>query len=205
MGARIFDMNCGWTMYREPYNGSFRYKCGLYQQSHGQKCAHNHVDGSLATKFTLTCIRQKLVMLLPRVEQRLRELAAENAVRPKVQLTAETIAAELTRVREELPIVSGNLARARTDEQYQAVSLEFDQLKTRETSLPECLAEAKVEVPTFDCKVDVASIVTGLDRLLTLTNESEELKLAGAAIRQANAKLPGFRAVDDGHKVARGG
>jgi hypothetical protein len=45
LGARIFDLACGWPLYRQPYNGSFRYLCGLYQQSHGASCRHNHVDG----------------------------------------------------------------------------------------------------------------------------------------------------------------
>ncbi len=83
MGTRIFDLNCGWTMYRQPYNGAFRYTCGLYQQSHGQQCRHNHVDGMLATRFTLSCIRQKLLTLLPQVEQRLQDLAAASACSPR--------------------------------------------------------------------------------------------------------------------------
>ena len=43
LGGRVFDMNCGWPMYRTVYRDSFRYKCGLYQQSHGSQCSHNDV------------------------------------------------------------------------------------------------------------------------------------------------------------------
>ena len=48
-------------MYRQPYNGSFRYACGLYQQSHGAACKHNTVDGVRATRFLLACVRQRVL------------------------------------------------------------------------------------------------------------------------------------------------
>lgn len=51
LGARIFDMACGWPLYRQPYSGSFRYVCGLYQQSHGANCEHNTVDGPTAMRL----------------------------------------------------------------------------------------------------------------------------------------------------------
>jgi hypothetical protein len=54
LGCRAFDMNCCWPMYRTSYGTSFRYTCGLYQQSHGQKCAHNHLDGPTAVRFLLS-------------------------------------------------------------------------------------------------------------------------------------------------------
>ncbi len=61
LGCRVFDMNCGSTMYRVSQGKTFRYGCGLYMQSHGKQCAHNKVDGQVATRFGLACIRQKLV------------------------------------------------------------------------------------------------------------------------------------------------
>ena len=45
LGCRVFDMGCGWPLYRQSYGKTFRYLCGLYQQSHGKKCAHNHING----------------------------------------------------------------------------------------------------------------------------------------------------------------
>ncbi len=58
LGSRAFDMSCGWPLYRQPYGERFRYLCGLYQQSHGAECSHNHVDGLTATRFVLSCVRQ---------------------------------------------------------------------------------------------------------------------------------------------------
>lgn len=189
MGTRIFDLNCGWPMYREPYNGAFRYKCGLYRQSHGQKCRHNHVDGLLATKFTLSCIRQKLLKLMPQVERRLRAFAAPSAAQAPPRLAADGVTAELANVQADLTIVSSNLARANSDEQYQAISNQFDQLKAREGSLLVKLTEAKAEQTAGSVEINVTAIVGGLEKLLALASDKGTLKLASEAIRQAKAKL----------------
>lgn len=189
LGTRIFDLNCGWTMYREPYNGAFRYKCGLYQQSHGQQCRHNHVDGLLATKFTLSCLRQKLLKLLPQVEQRLRDFAAASAANTPVKTEADGITIELVTLQEELKIVSSNLARAKSDAQYQAVSTQFDQLKAREESLQIKLAEAKATQTSGKAEINMKAIVGGLEKLLALASDKPKLKLAGEAIQKPNAKL----------------
>ena len=61
LGGRLFDLACGWPMYRQPYGQTFRYLCGLYQQSHGAKCKHNHVDGLTATRFLVGCVRQRVL------------------------------------------------------------------------------------------------------------------------------------------------
>jgi DNA invertase Pin-like site-specific DNA recombinase len=68
LGSRIFDMNCGWPMYRTPYKPVFRYSCGAYMQS--QDCDHNHVDGPTATEFALSCLVQKV--LPPRILAKLK-------------------------------------------------------------------------------------------------------------------------------------
>ncbi len=88
LGGRVFDMNCGWPMYRVPDADSFRYKCGLYQQSHGQQCDHNHVDGPMATSFILGCIRQRLVSLnlVTKLKARLQQLAAAELQQDRAQV-----------------------------------------------------------------------------------------------------------------------
>jgi hypothetical protein len=60
LGGRIFDMACSWPMYRVPRKDSFRYSCGHYQQSHGESCEHNQIEGPAITKFALAAIRQRL-------------------------------------------------------------------------------------------------------------------------------------------------
>lgn len=86
LGSRVFDMNCTWPMYRMPSGTTFRYLCGLYQQSHGAECDHNRVDGPLAVRFLLNCLRQRLLgaNLLPKLEKRLREIAEAEMAGPKL-------------------------------------------------------------------------------------------------------------------------
>ena len=55
----MFDMACGWLMYRAPYKDGFRYVCGLYGQSHGQACSHDHIDGMIASRFLIGQIQQR--------------------------------------------------------------------------------------------------------------------------------------------------
>jgi hypothetical protein len=81
------------------------------------------------------------------------------------------------------------MARAKSDEQYQAVSIEFDQLKSREGVLQNKLAEAKAMQSDSKAKIDVKAIVGGLEKLLALASDEHKFKLASEAIRQADAKL----------------
>jgi len=135
LGSRVFDMNCSWPMYRVPYLNAFKYKCGFYQQSHGQECSHNHVDGPAATQFVLSCIRQRILSpnLLARLEKRIRKLA--TAVEPNDYAEREiaTKRRALEDVESEVAKVSQNLALAETPEQYKAVASVFEQLKEEQS------------------------------------------------------------------------
>ena len=124
LGARIFDMNCSWPMYRSPYGNAFRYTCGLYGQSHGARCAHNCVDGPTATRFVLSCHRQRLLSptALARFERRLRERAASEAADQNADQNAARLQVELAHVRADLKTVSGNMPLAKTPQQYAVIS-----------------------------------------------------------------------------------
>jgi hypothetical protein len=67
-------------MYRQPYLGSFRYVCGHDQQSHGAQCHRDHVDGLIATRFLLGCIRQRLLTsgIRDKLAKRRRELSERD-------------------------------------------------------------------------------------------------------------------------------
>jgi len=60
LGARIFDLDCGWPMYRYARRGQWRYCCGLYQNSEARCCHHNVVDGATATRVVLGSLQQRL-------------------------------------------------------------------------------------------------------------------------------------------------
>lgn len=147
LGARVFDMNCGWLMYREPYNKSFRYKCGLYIQSHGMSCEHNHVPGPVATQFMLSCIQQRLQSpsLLPKLKQRLLELATSEAQTSDSKSQLKVAEAALASVQQDVERVEKNLARAESDRQFKAIAKELDRLSDEEKTLKADIQSLRVK------------------------------------------------------------
>ena len=139
LGGRVFDMNCTWPMYRAPAGRSFRYTCGLYMQSHGQKCAHNHLDGPAAVRFLLSCVRQRVLAprTLAKLEQRLGELARQESAEGTQAAALHAKEAALAAVQGQLEKVARNLALAETPEQYRAVASQFEGFTGRH-----CLKEA---------------------------------------------------------------
>jgi hypothetical protein len=131
LGGRVFDVDCGWPLYRQPYKDSFRYLCGLYQQSHGAKCKHNHVDGLVATRFLLACVRQRF--LAParrtRLEQKVRAIAQREQTRARPDSLLAAQQAALAGVQAKRERAGQNLALAEGPDQYQAVAHIFEELK----------------------------------------------------------------------------
>jgi hypothetical protein len=205
LGCRIFDLNCNWPMYREPYSGSFRYKCGLYQQSHGQKCSHNHVDGPTATRFMLSCIRQRLLSptLLAKLECRFRELVRQEAAvtEPSRELTEKRAA--LAKVDMDLEKVSKNLALAETPDQYKAIAAVFDGLKTRRVRLEADIAVTESAAPRkTDLESEVRAAMELARRLTALAGSPTGIKAAGEVFRLTNARLfLGFRPVPEKNRT----
>lgn len=136
LGGRIFDMNCTWPMYRIPYQESFRYTCGLYQQSQPRQCSHNHVDGVVATRFALAAIRQRLLDpgMRNRLEEKLRKLAAGNQT-SHMDRTRTCKQEDLLKVQSQLAVVKRNLALAETPEESKAIREVFVDLTAREAQI----------------------------------------------------------------------
>lgn len=193
LGCRVYDMNCGWPMYREPYNGSFRYKCGLYQQSHGGACAHNHVNGPLATQFVLGCIRQALVApgMLAKVTDQLQRLAQQQAAAKGAgHGELDRKLRELDRITADLEKVSRNLALADGQDQFAAISVVFNEQKRRQTRLEGEIAKLKAD---RDQSLDTEKELIAAERLAAglcrLASSEGSWATAGRAIAAANAKL----------------
>ncbi len=199
LGCRIFDMNCSWPMYREPYGRSFRYKCGYYSQSHGANCSNNTVDGVTATQFMLSCLRQRLLSptLLPIAEQELRELAGQEDGKREADQELVNRRAQLIRVQSQLKTVSDNMALAKTPEQYEVISAKFDQLKAQEASLQTEIAETELKTDQVpDTEAEIAGAMGIIHRLTDLATSSNSLELAAEAFQLTNARLfLQFRAV----------
>jgi hypothetical protein len=192
LGCRLFDMGCGWPMYRHPYQQSFRYLCGLYSQSHATQCRHNHVDGPLATRFLLSCIRQRLLTpgFRSRLERRIRQLADRNRDQDgkrSVATTTRAALAELTRKRDRIAM---NLALAENPEQHKAIATIFDQVSHEEKDLEFQLREAEKSVKnTPDLENVISAALEDFDHLADLAANDTDLGAAGEVFRQLNARL----------------
>jgi hypothetical protein len=179
-------------MYRIRYGDSFRYGCGYYQQSHGAECTHNYVDGPTATRFMLTCLRQRLLSptLLPKMDKRFRELAAQSVDNQEAERELAVLRAELAYLQTQLKTVSGNMALAKTPAQFEAISATFDELKAREAAVSAKIAGEQSNVhQASDGEVAVATGLKIVHRLVDLVADSGRLDLAGEAFRLTNARL----------------
>lgn len=191
LGTRAFDLNCGWPLYRTPYNGSFRYCCGLYQQSHGAKCSHNTVDGPTATRFLLACVRQRLFApaFRDKVQAKLKAIAArECGTDGGVDRERMALEREFSEVRGQREQAAQNMAKAKTDAQFEAMSKVFDQLVAQEQKLAEQL---RVALPSVlrDPGAEVEAALSLLDRLSEVTNDGENLPEVGRLFAGVNTRL----------------
>ncbi len=110
-------------------------------------------------------------------------------MQPSPGSEVDRLRTELKEVEEELKTASSNLARAKSDAQFDAVSVYFDQLTAREATLQAKLAETKAQQTAGKSKFDVTAVISGLEKLLNLASSEPKLKLASEAIQVANAKL----------------
>jgi len=192
LGGRIFDMDCCWLMYRVPYRSTYRYRCGLYMQSHGASCRHNSVDGPTATRFVLSCIHQLLLSpsLMAKVKKRLRELAAQNKGKDKVDSKLIDCREQLATLQEQLQAASTNMTLAKTTEQFEVISEIFDKLKTQETSLQRQVRDLEAQAgKPWDLEAEVAGAMDIVQRLVEIMHQSNRTDLAQEAFRVTNARL----------------
>jgi hypothetical protein len=179
-------------MYRQPYQDSFRYLCGLYQQSSGAKCNHNHVDGLTATRFLLGCVRQRLLApaLKVRLEQKLRAIAERERSRRRPDTDLRAKQAALAAVRDKRKRAGENLGLAEGPEQFRAVAAVFEQLQKQEKALEgEVRQLEQVVGQVADVDGEVAAALVGLERMADLAASSSDLGSVGQLLRQLNARM----------------
>ena len=185
-------MNCGWPMYRTPYGKSFRYKCGLYQQSHGAKCKHNHVEGLLATRFVLSCIRQRALPAgrLQKLEERIRQLASADRQEDQLKSEIAVKRSKLNEVAMERDLASKNLARAKSDEQYEALARVFDELSASVKRIEAEIAAAERQAASADeADSAIETAMEIIQRLTELVGAGEDLSAARQIFDLLNARL----------------
>jgi hypothetical protein len=192
LGGRVFDMHCGWLMYRAPHKDGFRYICGLYQQSHGQKCEHNHLDGMMASRFIAQHLRDLVVTssrLRTKVQARVEELfkgrlAESGSPDPRVALEGQ-----LATVKEELATVKRNLALAKTDAVFAAVSETFAELTSEKNVLAQKLATASTRHVSEGVEAEAARAMKVLDQLPLLVSDPANLGALTRAFNLVNVKI----------------
>ena len=129
LGGRIFDIDCGWPMYRASTGQSYDYRCGLYMQSHGQACQHNHVSGPATVQFVLEFVRQRFQLpemvqkLGERIQSRLREREASTATASEAVRAAGELAAAESRA----ATIGRNMSVADTPAQLAAMKQAFNE------------------------------------------------------------------------------
>lgn len=174
LGCRIVDLNCSFPMYRAPYNGSFRYVCAMYTQSHGARCSHNHIDGLTATRFALAAIRQRICLpsSIEKLEKLIRKRASQELQSTSNQTELKSRRAELDRIRCDIDRAGENLARANDDFQFNQISKFIEKLRTSESV---CLTE----IATLDRQsMSASNLETELAAALSLVRDLEKLAAA---------------------------
>ncbi len=207
LGARVFDCACGWPMYRVPRSNSFRYVCGLYQQSHAAQCEHNHVDGPLATALVLSCMRQRVLVpnLLSKLENRLRSIAAREGSSDRASDDLKNKVNECERSKQQLDVVAHNMAVAANHTQRAAIAAIFDELTERHHVLEnELVVLKKTAARKPDVEADIAAALKVIHRLSGLANDPSNLEAVSEAFRLVNARLfLHFKGIADGKRVLR--
>jgi hypothetical protein len=204
LGGRIYDLNCGWLMYRYAKRKKWCYGCGLYQNSEAKCCRHNMVQGETATRFVLSCLRQRLLnpSTLAKLKARLNELATAEQGEDPAQRQLDTDRAELAVLRGKVQKAAVNMAMWEPGEERDAITGVFRELKRQEARLEERIGAHRPAPVRVDPQQQVATALGALDRLPeSLAAGAPDWSVVGSAFTQTNAKLYlRFSEVEKGRK-----
>jgi hypothetical protein len=192
LGVRVFDMDCTWPMYRAPYNNTFRYVCGLYSQSHGGACAHNHIDGPLAVRFVLSVLKEQVLSpdRLTKLRQRVETLAADELGGNSQAALIASKKAALLQLQRQLETAQRNLAFAETENQRRRIALVVDEADAQEQRLQAEIIEREArETSTKDIKGEVDAAMKGLEQLPALADAAGDFAAARKLFDAVNARL----------------
>ncbi len=193
LGGRIYDLNCGWLMYRHERRGRWEYLCGLYQNSQAKCCSHNVVPGDATTGFVLACLRQRALTptALAKLRSRLEELAAAEIGGGPARSRREACRAELSEVELKLEKVGRNMALAETPEESRAMAPTLKQLRADSVRLRKQLDDLEASAPTGrDPGREVEAAMAVLDRLGDLADsQGNDYASIGELFRRIDARL----------------
>ena len=192
LGGRIYDLNCTWPMYRVPYQKTFRYTCGFYQQTHGQQCSHNHVDGPTASRLALAVIRQRLIApsVRQQVETRLRAALSERRDPKRFDADLARLRSELKQVEAQRAKSTRNLALADTAELFQDLKPIVEEFASREARLQQEIAELAAQAVVTDPGRDIVEEAFRFaDGLPSLADDPENFGQVADLFRTINLQM----------------
>jgi hypothetical protein len=176
LGVRIFDIDCGWPMYRATVDGTFRYRCGLYTQSHGVSCKHNQIDGLTATRFALSVLRQQVLTpeRMKKLYEWLEEMAKFERTDDSGKATIASLKTELVKTTQQLDLASRNMSLADTENQRKRTGIIVDELAAREEELKHQINHQSRQQPqTSDIHTEAMAAMSGLASLTEITDGSD--------------------------------
>jgi DNA invertase Pin-like site-specific DNA recombinase len=204
LGGRVYDLTCGWPMYRYARRGRWCYTCALYQNSEAQCCNHNVVEGATATRFVLSCLRQRVLApnVLAKLKARLRQLATAEQGEDPTARQLESVKTELAAVQRKLTTVSRNMALAETPEERSATAAVFRDLKAEEARLERRIGEPHPTSLIADPDREVEAALGVLDCLIEFAGTpGTDYAAVGETFRRTNARLYlKFRKVERGRR-----
>ena len=192
LGARIFDMNCCWPMYRIPYRDSYCYKCGLYMQSQPHQCHHNWVDGPMATKTALAVLRQQVMApdMIAQLERNLLDRANASQQAGRHEKALATRKKELANVRQQLANAKRNAAQAESRELFQDISRIYEELKTREAQLTLEIAKFETSSQSSDAmKQAIEAAIESIKQFPTQAEDPDNLGAIGELFHSVNLQM----------------
>jgi hypothetical protein len=205
LGGRIYDLGCGWLMYRYAKRKKWCYGCGLYQNSEARCCRHNVVPGETATRFVLACLRQRLLSppTLAKLKARLHELASAEQGEDPAKRELESDRADLAALRRKIEKAGENMALAESGEEWAAMASAFRKWKDQKSTLEQRIAACRPASPRIDPQRQVEAALGVLDRMVqSVAAGDASWPAVGDVFTQTNAKLYlWFAEVEKGRKT----
>lgn len=185
-------------MYRSPNGKRFRYVCGNYVQSQGMQCRHNAVDCEEALRSVLGYTRDQVLRpaVLEKVRARLTEIARKNLSASTDDDALQHLQHQLSVASEECELNLNNLARAKNDQHYHALSVVYEQNLARKSALEEQVAALESHHRHIDLEEEVDAAMGQVNQLENLMQNAEDMAVAREIIELVNTNL--FLCFDDG-------
>ena len=192
LGARVFDCECGWPMYRVARKDGYKYVCGLYQQSCASACEHNTVDGPDAVEFSLSCLQQVLLLrpdVIDRIKQKVTSaIQKANATSNRNQKLAD-LENEKSKLKSDLKKVTRNMALAGSDEQRLAMQSVFDELTSKSSEVDELILTLNRRISKNPSNDTFAQVMRMVDDLPSLAHTSTGAPELAALFSRVNLRL----------------